>query len=305
MASIFNVKESVRVEGVSYFAEVFTVKGPEILADPQNQTFTQLYGYDWMGIVERSGLIKFFQWDGDDWQASSSFQRSGDLRRFSFAFDQSANIIFAYELGGVTYVTRWDVTTSQYVEDISFSALHPVLYNDVLTNGFVGDSDVICFYVDGTTVLKQRFQRDDFDTEYNFIPDVALPSGFIIDRVITLGNRWQVLASDALGVPLELMPTSDRYPLYVSVPPVSGRVAVGANLRSVVKTYVPTVPTVEGSVSTGAIIRSIVQTYAATIPTVEGSVSTGAILTTIAEQYATTVPTVTGSVSTGAILTTV
>lgn len=324
-------KYSNRVNNL-YFPEFFTCKGPEIIGDTQDQTYQQLYGYDWVAVLDSSGTVSFYQWQTDDFVqvilGLPSIPKIPDARRLSLAFDQAARACVVYEINNTIFITRWDIGTNSYLSDISFEGSHPILYNDVVTNRFVGDSDVICFYVD-EKVIKQRFQRDDYGTEDIFEVTGLPEDGVIIDRVITQFLKWQILASDITGEPLELMPTSDLYPYHTALPAleggfsffaeldssviqyyannleIEGNFAFLAALRSIVQTYTTELPALEGGFSFSALLETIVQTYTAELNTIEGNFEFSSELETIAEVYETNLNTVSGDFSFSAVLTTV
>lgn len=326
-------KYSLRVDNY-YIAEVFTTKGPETIGDTQDQTYEQLYGYDWVVTLNSAGLLNFYQWQTNDFVEVTgglpTFLIIPTARRISLAFDQAARACIAYELSGVIYIVKWDIGTNSYVVNNTFEGAHPILFNDVIVNKFVGDSDIICFYVKGQSI-KQRFQRDDYGAEETLTLDDLFYDGVIIDRVRTSRNKflkWQILASDADGEPLGLMPTSDLYPYHAALTAVegdfsffaeldslviqyytnlqiSGDFSFLAALRSIVQTYTTELTTLEGNFSFSALLDTIVQTYTTELNTLEGNFEFTSEIETIAEAYLTNLNTLTGDFSFSAVLTTV
>ena len=167
-------------------------------------------------------------------------------RRFTAAFDQSARIIVAYEQEEVIRVTRWE--GSAYVQNVTFDGVDPQLmldavladprgYPNAIDDGWslreayyagipvlfewlagdpvvwlesaIPDSDIVLFYLDASRLhLMARVQRQLYATPI-LIHTFEQP--VILDRVVALAGKYQLLLSDEAGDPLPEMLISDPY----------------------------------------------------------------------------------------------
>lgn len=132
-------------------------------------------------------------------------------RHVSLCFDQSARVVLAWEDQGIIKVRRWDAGSNQYIENVSFAGVDPVVVFDAQWAYRVPDSDVLLFYLSSDRErVMARVQRDVYAVEHE-IWDYETP--VILDRVIALPYKYQVLVSDSLGSPLPEMLVSDLYPI--------------------------------------------------------------------------------------------
>lgn len=131
-------------------------------------------------------------------------------RHVSLCFDQSARVVLAWEDQGIIKVRRWDPSQNEYIENVSFAGVDPVVVFDAEWRYRVPDSDVLLFYLSSDREkVMCRVQRDVYGTEYE-IWDYGQP--VILDRVIATPLRYQILVSDQAGTPLPEMLLSAFYP---------------------------------------------------------------------------------------------
>lgn len=243
--SRFRPVVSRRVPASSHFAELFLAPGPQAIGETGDNSYQALYGRSWLLVWDRDdGLLHLFQEQLDaTWlevtadlpPVFASLAPSGS-RRWSLAFDQSARVILAYEgADGIVRVTRWDPATSQYVQNVSFNGVDPVTVIDATWAITIPYSDVLLFYLStDREKLLCRVQRDIYATPYE-VWDFG--SAVILDRVLALPFRYQVLVSDSLGAPLPDMLISDYYPIRQSMFVVGDAWILGGEYRTVVTEY--------------------------------------------------------------------
>lgn len=196
-------------EGYS-FAELFLVLGPAEIGDPRENRLEDLIGRVYALVVTTSGVLELYQRaeDAATWTEVTAGlppifgeTQPETRRRFSIAFDQSARAIVAYEEDSTVYLTRWDSAEGAYIQNVTVPGVDPVVVFDATWAYDVTVSDVLLFYLstDRERVLC-RVQRDVYATAYE-MHDYGTP--VVLDRVLRLPLRYQVLASDAAGDPLE------------------------------------------------------------------------------------------------------
>lgn len=221
--SRFRPTISDRVPSGTHFAELYLSPGPEHIGVTGDNRYQTMYGYDWLLVWDRDdGLLHLYQErDGawhevlDDLPPVFGVPVPEGSRRWSFTFDQSARAVTAYEdADGIIRATRWDPAQNQYIQNVSFPGFDPCVVIDASWSFSVPGSDVLLFHLspDRQRVLC-RVQRDVYATEY-LIWDFETP--VILDRVLALPYRYQVLAADATGVPLPDVLVSAWYPVEAS-----------------------------------------------------------------------------------------
>lgn len=132
-------------------------------------------------------------------------------RHVSLCFDQSARVVLAWEDQGIIKVRRWDPGLNEYIENVSFAGVDPVVVFDAEWRYRVPDSDVLLFYLSADRErVMCRVQRDVYGTERE-VWDYGAP--VILDRVVALPYRYQVLVSDSTGAPLPSALVSELYPV--------------------------------------------------------------------------------------------
>lgn len=214
---------SRRAPSGTHFAELFLAPGPHRIGETSDNSYDALFGRNWLLVWDRdSGELQLFQEAAGEWvrvveDLPPVFDAPAPVgsRRWSLTFDQAARVILAYEdAEGVVRVTRWDASQNEYVQNVTFAGADPVVVMDASWRYLVPDSDVLLFYLspDRTRVLC-RVQRDVYGTEH-LIWDYGHP--VILDRVIALPYRYQVLVSDSTGVPLPSALVSEQYPVAVT-----------------------------------------------------------------------------------------
>lgn len=248
---VFRPRVSQRVPSETWFAELATAPGPQVIGVTGDNSFDTLFGREWLleWSVEDDHL-RLYQESAThpgEWQRVTSplppvfdSPLPATARRVSFAFDQSARMVVAYEDEGVIKVTRWDPSLNQYVQNVSFAGVDPQLFMDATLadpDGFpedvraaaqagvrvlfewlpdgswresaIPDSDVVLFYLTtDRTGVRARVQRQLYQTVHE-LHDYDAP--VILDRVMPLPGAYQLLVSDAVGSALEHALVSDPY----------------------------------------------------------------------------------------------
>jgi hypothetical protein len=224
------------------YAEAFLALGPLSIGVTGDNKLVDLIGREWLLILDEDRMLSLYrQLSVGEWQlvtellppAFASPLPEG-VRRVSFCFDQSARVIFAYEVDSVVYLTRWDPGAGAYVQNVTVPGVDPCVVFDATWSYDVTVSDVLLFYLDAgsRSTLQCRVQRDLYAVEYE-LHDYGQP--VVLDRVVRLPMRYEVLASDAMGDPLEnagerVALISDLYPYlgsessFASVLPPTGGV---------------------------------------------------------------------------------
>src|SRR5690606_20539269 len=149
---------SQRVPSETWFAELATAPGPQVIGVTGDNSFDTLFGREW--LLEWSvedDTLRLYQESAThpgEWERVTSplppvFDEPlpATARRVSFAFDQSARMIVAVEDEGVVKVTRWDPSANQYVQNVSFDGHDPFVAMDATWVGRIPDSDVLLFYL--------------------------------------------------------------------------------------------------------------------------------------------------------------
>lgn len=237
----------------TFFAELFLAPGPQAIGATGDNSFAALFGRSWaLEWREEDGRLHLHQMSATEvgvWNEVVAdlppvFASPAPVgsRRWSFAFDQAARVVVAYEDDtGVVRVTRWDANSGQYVQNVSFSGADPSLFMDasvaspasVLSGselaaveaglGYVfhwtptgqwlenatTDSDVLLFYLSADRErVMCRVQRQLYATEHT-LWDFETP--IILDRVVAVNGRYQLLVSAATGEALPDMLLSNAY----------------------------------------------------------------------------------------------
>lgn len=244
--SRFRPTISDRVPSGTHFAELYLSPGPEHIGVTGDNSYATMYGFDWLLVWDRDdGLLHLYQErDGawhevlDDLPPVFASPAPVGSRRWSLAFDQAARVILAYEDdAGVIRVTRWDAGLNQYVQNVTFAGADPCVVIDASWSFLIPGSDVLLFYLstDRTKVMC-RVQRDIYAVEH-LIWDYEQP--VILDRVVALPYKYQVLVSDSAGSPLPDALVSALYPVALSVGVELSAEFLGGELRQVAWAYEP------------------------------------------------------------------
>lgn len=209
--SLFTPRVSIRSPSTSYFAELYQSAGPERIGEVGRGTVEELFGWDWLALIDRDGTLRAYQRDDahpDGWKEIHDelppiFGQvlPPDVRRLSLTFDQSARAIVAYEQSGIVRVTRWSSDEQQYIQDVSFAGTNPLLTIDAIVGIPMQDTDALLFYqpVDAQHEIRYRVQRQIYgESHLAFSHSEPL----ILDRAEFLAAQLQLLVSDAEGNPL-------------------------------------------------------------------------------------------------------
>lgn len=245
---MFKPLVSRRGPSLTQFAELFLAAGPQVLHDPADNSVTALFGRSWLVLVDRQDrLVKLYaEGPGGDWQrvlvpAHPVIDHPAvrGSRRYSLAFDQAATPVVAFEgAGQVVKVTRWDSLAGEYIQNVSFGGVDPVLLMDAVWTGNIEVSDVLLFYLASDRErVEVRVQRDRYGVPYS-VHDYGRP--VILDRAAALSRSYQLLLSEADGVPFDEGLQSGLYPFppYRHGLPLHGAAELlAAELRLVVTEY--------------------------------------------------------------------
>lgn len=218
---VFRPRVSRRVPSRTWFAELATAPGPQVIGVTGDNSFDTLFGREWLleWSVEDDHLRLYQEslTHPGEWERVTSplppvfdSPLPATARRVSFAFDQSARMIVAYEDEGVVKVTRWDPSTNQYVQNVSFAGVDPAVVMDATWAYDIPNSDVLLFYLstDRTKVMC-RVQRELYADEHEMWD---YGQAVILDRALPAFLRYQLLVADSAGAPLEKVLLSDPYP---------------------------------------------------------------------------------------------
>lgn len=284
---VFRPRVSQRVPSETWFAELATAPGPQAIGVTGDNSFDTLFGREWLleWSVEDDHLRLYQEsvTHPGEWERVTSplppvfdSPLPATARRVSFAFDQSARMIVAYEDEGVIKVTRWDADTNQYLQNVSFDGHDPLVVMDATWVGRIPDSDVLLFYLspDRQTVLC-RVQRETYANEHELH---QYDAPVILDRVAPLAYRYQLLLADASGEPLDHALVSSLYPLATRAElRVAGEFHGGA-YDLVAREYQPTVAVaLAGEFTAGALTLPVVKVEPFVSVSVAGALVAGAI----------------------------
>lgn len=266
--SRFRPTISDRVPSGTHYAELYLSPGPEHIGVTGDNSYQTMYGYDWLLVWDRDdGLLHLWQErDGawhevvDDLPPVFASPAPVGSRRWSLAFDQSARVILAYEdATGVVRVTRWEPSSNSYVQNVTFSGCDPCVVIDASWSFSIPGSDVLLFYLSADRErVMCRVQRDVYGTEY-LIWDYEQP--VILDRVVALPYKYQVLVSDAQGTPLPDALVSALYPVALSVGVELSAEFVDGEYRQTAWAYQPRLGVELSAEFTGGAYFSPVVTY--------------------------------------------
>ena len=211
----------------------------------------------WMLYREERGLLTVIPWDDPPEMAS------GTARHVSLAFDQSARVVLTWEDEGVIKVRRWDPVENEYIENVTFSGVDPVVVFDATWRYRVPDSDVLIFYLSSDRErLCCRVQRDVYGTEYE-VWDFETP--VILDRVVALPYKYQVLVADSTGSPLPDMLISALYPVALTVGVGLSAEFVDGEYRQTAWSYAPSLGVELSAEFVGGALTLPVTTYSPTV----------------------------------------
>lgn len=234
---VFRPKVSERVPSRTWFAELATAPGPQVIGQTGDNSYDTLFGREWLleWSVEDDKL-RLYQESlphPGEWERVLSplppifdAPLPATSRRVTFCFDQSARIIVAYEHEGIVKVTRWDANLNQYLQNVSFTGADPYLAMDATWVRYIPGSDVLLFYLSSDRQkVMCRVQRETYAVEHELY---AYDAPVILDRAYQLPWRYQVLLADAAGEPLDHALISGQYPIRtVVVLDADGRVIDG------------------------------------------------------------------------------
>ena len=219
---VFRPRVSERTPSRTWFAELATAPGPQVIGQTGDNSYQALFGREWLleWSVEDDHLRLYQEslshpgeWERVTAPLPPVFDAPlpATARRVTFCFDQSARIVVAVEDEGVIKVTRWDPGLNQYVQNVSFAGVDPALAMDATWARHIPGSDVLLFYLstDRQSVMC-RVQRETYAVEHEL---QAYDAPVILDRAHRLAWRYQLLLADAAGEPLDHALISSQYPI--------------------------------------------------------------------------------------------
>ena len=219
---VFRPRVSQRVPSETWFAELATAPGPQVIGQTGDNSYAALFGREWaLEWSVEDDTLRLYQESlshPGEWQRVTAglppvfdSPLPATARRVTFCFDQSARIILAYEDEGVVKVTRWDPSSNQYVQNVSFSGVDPVLVMDATWARHIPGSDVLLFYLStDRQSVRCRVQRETYAVEHELH---QYDAPVILDRAHRLAWRYQLLLSNADGEPLDHALVSSLYPI--------------------------------------------------------------------------------------------
>lgn len=209
---------AVQVDGRALYAPMLAWSaGPVAIGETGDNSLASLTGGNWLLQVcpdgswvlyrEQAGVLTVVPWDDvPDFVSETA-------RHPSLAFDQSARVVLAWEDEGIIKVRRWDPGANEYVENVTFAGRDPVVVLDAVWSESVAGSDVLLFYLSADRErLLCRVQRDVYAVEYELWDFEAAT---VLDGVVALPWRYEVLVSDGHGTVLDPLLVSDLYPVLV------------------------------------------------------------------------------------------
>lgn len=116
--------------------------------------------------------------------------------KISMSFDMNARPCFCMEYeSGLIEIRRFEAGSYQ---KYSFNGKSPVLIQNGILQYDLDLRDVVCYYIDGTT-LKARFQRDEFATDYDILTDLTQFSLKVTDRGREELASVHILETESVG----------------------------------------------------------------------------------------------------------
>ena len=167
-----------------------TIQGPERWNDPQDGSFSKVYGKQWRWSVDKAEN-RFVFFSKDAHRSISVPHSLQDVCFASAAFDQVGYPVVAYQIRNETYVTYWNVLTGQYVTTSALPLRFPYLFQPATIEGYayVPNSNVLLVGVNGRNVVL-RDQANDYAQEtVLFTVHSGLGS---VSEVVLSGLRYKV-----------------------------------------------------------------------------------------------------------------
>lgn len=244
---VFRPRVSERTPSRTWFAELATAPGPQVIGVTGDNSDQALFGREWaLEWSVEDDTLRLYQESAahpGEWERVTAdlplvfdSPLPASARRVTFCFDQSARIVVAVEDEGVIKVTRWDPGTNQYVQNVSFAGVDPALAMDATWARYIPGSDVLLFYLssDRRTVMC-RVQRETYAVEHEL---QVYDAPVILDRVHGLAWRYQLLLADAAGEPLDHALISSQYPIRTLVTLDGDGAIVAGMYEQVAEAYV-------------------------------------------------------------------
>lgn len=248
---VFRPRVTERTPSSTWFAELATAPGPQVIGETGDNSFAVLFGREW--LLEWSAEDDHLRLYQESATSPGTWERitsplppifddplPATSRRVTFAFDQSARIILAIEDQGIVKVTRWDSGSQSYVQNVTFAGVDPQLLMDATVADPAGfPEDVRAAALAGLRVLFEWLP--DGSWRESAIPDSdvvlfylttdrmgvraraqrqlyetihelhAYDVPVILDRAMPLPGAYQLLVSEGAGAPSENALVSDPY----------------------------------------------------------------------------------------------
>ena len=179
--------------------ELVLASGPQMLAQTGDGSLNALYGRAWALALYRDGP-QLFQEAAGQWEPRADGDALTPLtqyavRHISFAFDQAARPVIAWELAGNVFVRQWGALEGGYVTRGPWPGRDPLLYSDAKLLEGSHDSDVLMFHLDGPALVV-RAQREEYNTARSLL-DVGV--GAVLDQTTVFQHRIQILGERSDG----------------------------------------------------------------------------------------------------------
>jgi len=248
---VFRPRVSERVPSETWFAELATAPGPQVIGQTGDNSYAALFGREWaLEWSVEDDTLRLYQESlshPGEWQRVTAglppvfdSPLPATARRVTFCFDQSARIVVAVEDEGLIKVTRWDPGSGQYVQNVTFAGVDPQLFMDATLADPAGfPEDVRAAAQAGVRVLFEWLPDGSWRESGVPDSDVVLfyltadrtgvrarvqrqlyatvhelhdyAAPVVLDRAMPLPGAYQLLVSDATGAPLEHALVSDPY----------------------------------------------------------------------------------------------
>lgn len=222
-----------------------------------------------------------------------------DGKAQTHCFDQASRLVYALEVGNEIKVTRFDIPTQQYIQNVSFVGKNPCLLMDALAMRRIANSDVVLFYQKQGEEEKifYRRQAESYANE-NLLLEHTEP--ILLERAHEKLYRYALIAADQYGNKIlddeRIMGfVSDLYPIRLFLNEIDAGIDVFIELEEVVKKYIANLPTINAAIDVLVELKSLVRKYIFNMPTIAGGLDVELLFKTILERYTMNLPTIAGS----------
>jgi hypothetical protein len=196
--------------------EVRMSLGPQILADPQDGSYDRLYGAPRAAVLDRDYRLITHRLVLGVWTQEEVVQLPEGAEHIAICYDQSARLVYAYELASGIYISQFDGVLNQYVLRGPFDGHDPLLMNDSYVSRTVGDTDIKLIHLTlNRQSVRWREQREQYSVSR---PIFTFASAKRLDQVVYLTTQFALTLSDLNGELSADILLSDSYPFPQSEP---------------------------------------------------------------------------------------